>query len=149
MSIAEDNKAAFIRMYDAVNKGNNDAIDVLLADDFVNHEGGEPASEGREAFKQFQVYFASAFPDFHYQLDELVADDEYVAVHATVSGTHHGEFMGIPPTGKRAVWTGTAICHFVDGKIVERHHVADIGGMLVQLGVLPPPQPPVRLHQAV
>ncbi len=146
MSTAEDNKAKFIWMYDEVNKGNNDAIDEVLADDFVNHEGGMPPQPGKAAFKDFQVSFAKAFPDFNYRLDELIVDDDHVAVHATVSGTQLGEFMGMPPTGKHAEWTGTAICRFVDGKVVERHHVADIGGMLIQLGVLPPPTPPVTLH---
>lgn len=146
MSTAEENKQRFQWMYDEVNKGNNDAIDELLAPDFVNYEGAQPPMEGPAAFKQFQVYFASAFPDFHYQIDDLIADDDYLAVRATVSGTQQGEFLGMPPTGKHAVWTGTAICRFVDGKITERRHVADIGGMLIQLGVMAPPAAMVRLH---
>src|SRR5262249_48492403 len=125
-----------------VNAGNNEAINELLADDFVNHEGAMTIP-GKQAFYDFQIMFASAFPDFNYQLDEVLAEGDYVSVRATVSGTQQGAFMGMPPSGKYAMWTGSAICRFNDeGKIVERHHVADIGGMLLQLGVIPLPAPP-------
>src|SRR3954453_21048760 len=133
----EDNKRRFIEMYERVNKGDNDAINELLADDFVNWEG-DMMIPGKEAFYGFQLMFAQAFPDFNYQLDEVLAEGDYVSVRATVSGTQKGDFMGVPPTGKHAVWAGSAICRFQDGKIVERHHVANIGAMLGQLGVLPP-----------
>jgi steroid delta-isomerase-like uncharacterized protein len=138
----EENKRRFIEMYERVNKGDNDAINELLADDFVNWEG-DMMIPGKEAFYGFQLMFAQAFPDFNYQLDEVLAEGDYVSVRATVSGTQKGDFMGAPASGKHAVWTGSAICRFnSEGKIVERRHVANIGGMLIQLGVIPPPAPP-------
>ena len=65
--------------------------------------------------------------------------DSTVATRLTISGTHQGEFMGIPPTGKQATMTSIVISRIEGGKIAEDWESADVLGFFQQLGVIPPP----------
>jgi len=70
--------------------------------------------------------------------EEMAAGDKEV-VRWTIRGTHTGELMGIPPTGKQVAWTGITIYRLADGKIVEEKGEEDALGFLQQLGVVPAP----------
>ena len=82
--------------------------------------------------------FFTAFPDLHMKIEDQIAEGDMVASRLTVHGTHKGEFMGMPPTGKQITITGTDIVHIKDGKAVERWGNFDDLGMMQQLGVIPP-----------
>jgi predicted ester cyclase len=75
-----------------------------------------------------------AFPDITIRFDALIAEDDWVAMHCTIEGTHLGEWRGIPPTGKHATWTATAFRRVRDGKLVEGFATWDWLGVLEQLG---------------
>ena len=92
-----------------------------------------------EGYKQFFAMTHSAFPDFHSTLEDMFAEGDKVVQRFTARGTHKGEFMGIPPTGKQVTITGIAIHRITGGKIVEDWVNMDMLGMMVQLGVVPPP----------
>ncbi len=77
-------------------------------------------------------------------IEEMVAEGERVATRKTFRGTHRGELMGIPPTGKVVEIGLIDIVRLVDGKVVESWSAADDLGLLRQLGVLPPPGPASR-----
>ena len=79
-----------------------------------------------------------AFPNVEEIIEDQVAEGDKVATRLTFSGTHSGELMGIPPTGKQVTFTAITIDQLVDGKITERWHLFDTLGMLQQLGVIPP-----------
>ena len=79
----------------------------------------------------------TAFPDLHYDTEELIAEDDKVVARTTMRGTHTGPFLGIPPTGRRFEQQQIHILRFVDGKAVEHRAVRDDLGMLQQLGVIP------------
>ena len=98
----EANKAHFRRMVEQVFTGGNiDLIDELLTDDFVEHEQMEPgAGSGPEAVKQMMAGMRAAFPDLQVTVDSLIAEDDILAARTTWRGTHQGEFMGVPATGK-------------------------------------------------
>ncbi|HLZ36712.1 MAG TPA: ester cyclase [Mycobacteriales bacterium] len=81
----------------------------------------------------------SAFPDHHYTVEDVISEGDKFAVRLTASGTHLGDFFGIPPTGRHATWTETRIVRVVDGKVVDHWANTDSLGMLRQLGVLPEP----------
>ena len=83
--------------------------------------------------------FRAAFPDLHVTIDDLVAEGEMVAVRATMTGTHQGELMGMPPTGKQVNFQFISIEHLRGGKVVERWEQADMMGMMQQLGMGPSP----------
>jgi steroid delta-isomerase-like uncharacterized protein len=136
----QENKAT-VRSFieEAFNKGNVAAIDELIADNYVNHTGGNEV-RGREAMKAFVRTYRSAFPDYHCTIEDQIADGDKVVTRWTVRGTQEGELMGIPPTGKRIYLGGIVIDRLANGRLVETWHQADVIGMLQQLGVAPTPE---------
>ena len=140
MSI-EENKALVRRFWEEVfNKRNLAVADELLAADSINYEAPPGMTrEGPESVKQIIPMLTAAFPDYHISLEEMIAEGDKVVVRTTVSGTHQGTFMGIPPTGKHFTQQQIHIVRIVDGKGVEHRAVRDDLSMLQQLGVLPAP----------
>ena len=137
----EQNKALIRRlMEEAFNRGDMSLVDELFAPDFVEHEELPPGiPPGREAVKQLSTMFRSAFPDFKLTIDDMIAEDDKVVVRSTWSGTHKGEFMGIPPTGKSVSFGVIDIVRIAGGKFVEHWGQMDSMGMMQQLGVIPGP----------
>ena len=94
----ENNKQAARRFHEEVINGRNlDALDELLAPDGVDHTFG---SRNPEQAKQFFGMIHQAFPDLHAEVHDVIAEGELVAARVTYTGTHQGEFLGIPATGK-------------------------------------------------
>lgn len=87
--------------------------------------------------KQFIVGLCRAFPDLHFKIEDIVAEGDKVAYRLTVSGTHKGQFQGIPPTDKEVSFTSTGISNVVNGKAAEDWIEADIMGLMQQLGAIP------------
>ena len=136
----EQNKAIARRWGEEVwGKGSLDAIDELLAADIIFNYPPPGVAPNREAYKQTVTMFQVALPDIQYTVEDMVAEGDRVAVRWTGRGTHKGEFMGIPPTGKPVTITGISILRIAGGKIVEEWTEDDILGVLQQLGVFPPP----------
>ena len=136
-----ENKAVILRLYDEVfSQGNIDLIDELMADDFVEHEELPPGiPPGKEAPIAFLGMFRAAFPDFRATVEEMLEDGDKVITRARFSGTHQGEFMGIPATGNAFDVAVIDIVEFRDGKAVAHWGVMDQAGMMQQLGVGGPP----------
>jgi len=135
----EDNKAIVRRFYEEVwTQGNLAAADELTTADIVN-ETLQPPVHGLESLKQFVMIYRTAFPDFHFTLEDLIAEGDKVTVRFTCTGTQRGELLGIPPTGKRVTLTGIDIVRFADGKFAESWTNFDALGMLQQLGVISAP----------
>ena len=136
---AESNKALSRRVLEeAFNAGNIDAIDELVTTDFVNHDAALPeAMIGPEAAKATISGYRTAFPDLRITIEEQIADDQGVATRWSAKGTHEGDLMGMPPTGKQSTVTGITIDRIVDGRIAESWTNWDTLGMLQQLGVVP------------
>ena len=137
----EQNKALVRRLMEEVfDRGNISLIDELFAPDFVEHEELPPGiPAGSEGVKQLSTMFRSAFPDFKATIDDMIAEGDKVVVSGTWSGTHKGEFMGIPPTGKRVSIGVIDIIRMAGGKGVEHWGQMDSMGMMQQLGVVPAP----------
>jgi predicted ester cyclase len=138
---AARNKANIIKMYDETNAGDTEFLRDLLAPDFISYGGaGFEDLEGPDAFMDLYATFIEAFPDLHFEVTHVIAEDDLVAVRGIQTGTQEGNFMGmIPPTNKEVSWTGTAIFRFNDeGKIIERWQDLDQLGLFMQLGVIPP-----------
>lgn len=137
----EENKALLKRFYAEVfNEGNLDLIDELIAADAIEHEA-LPGLEGtgREVVKQFIAIVRSAFPDVRIHVHDVIAEGEKVVARVTLTGTHQGEFLGIPPTGKQIEVGTIDIVRVADGKLVEHWGVTDNLTMMQQLGVVPTP----------
>ncbi len=133
----EENKAIVRRMYEAFSKRNLDVYYELHAADYVVHLPGGVEVRGRERLKQMTAMVLSAFPDYHETIEDVVAEGDKVVVRQTITGTHKGEFQGIPPTGKQVTWTAIAILGIIGGKLVEAWIVVDMLGLMQQIGAIP------------
>ncbi|MDH3607441.1 MAG: ester cyclase [Acidimicrobiia bacterium] len=136
-----DLKARMERLYEEVfSQGNLDVIDELLADDFVEHEELPPGiPQGKGAPRAYTTMFRSAFPDFRMTVEEMLQDGNKVISRVRVSGTHQGDFMGIPPTNNSFDVAAIDIIEFRDDKAIGHWGVMDMAGMMEQLGVGGPP----------
>ena len=140
---AVQNKAIARRVLeDAANGRNLELIDELLAPDYALHDPSNPMVQDRETYKQFLGGHFTAFPDAKWTIDDIVAEGDRVVVRWTLTGTHEGPLMGIPPTGKSFAMSGISIYRMADGKVAEEWAVADVMGFMQQLGLLPPPGGP-------
>ncbi len=122
---------------EAVNSGNLSAIRDLVAPDAVDHDPAPDQGVGPEGFIQFFTLLRTAFPDLKIAVDHMVADDDNVAFAYTVTGTHSGDFLGVPATGKTISARGMQITRFENGKQVERWGSSDQLGILQQIGAAP------------
>ena len=137
---AEENKAIVRRFVDEVQSaGNIDAIDELCSPEFVNHSAPPGMPANCEGVKLVTAMFRQAFPDSYFTVEDMVAEGDKVVSRKTFHGTHQGEFMGIPPTGKRVSIGLIDIVRIADGQVVEHRSIGDNLGMLQQLGVIPQP----------
>ena len=135
---AEQNKALVRHMVEEMfNQGNIQRADDFLAPNFVEHEelpGGIPRN--REGVKQLTAMLRSAFPDFKATIEDTVAEGEKVVIRMTWRGTHKGEFMGVPPTGRQVSFGVIDIIRIAGGKFVEHWGQIDSMGLMQQLGAL-------------
>jgi steroid delta-isomerase-like uncharacterized protein len=138
MSTAQ-NKALANRMVEEFfNQRDLTVADDILAADMVEHEELPPGMPvGREGTKAMFTMMYTAFPDFQATVENLIAEDDRVVVHMLWTGTHQGEFMGIPPTGRRMSINVIDILRVADGKFVEHWGVSDMMDLMQQLGVSP------------
>jgi steroid delta-isomerase-like uncharacterized protein len=134
---AETNAAVVRRFIDAAWNAKDPTIaDELLAPTYRYH--GSEHEPGPQIAKDLIVLFATAFPDARATIDDLVADEQTVAIRWTTHATHEGDFGGLPPTGQRVVMTGMEFFRLTDGRITERWSNSDTLGLLQQLGVVSP-----------
>ena len=116
--LAEENKATVRRLHEALNEGNLAALD--------EHPGlGE--------FKAMYGRLLVAFPDTRNTIERLVAEDDWVAYHLAVRGTHQGEWLGFAPTGRQVAWEVDGMYRLAGGQIVGGYGQANLGERLQQL----------------
>ncbi len=136
--MSEANKALFRRFVDeVVNQKNMATLDELMDANFVEHNPAPGQEPGTEGMKKLMNMFFTAFPDMQSHVDLMVAEGDIVAGRMTTTGTHQGDLMGIPATGKKITMTETHIVRIANGKAVEHWGNADELGMMQQLGVIP------------
>lgn len=133
------NKANLQRLYNDVMNGHDvDAADTLITIDRPDHDSTFPPelTTGREGFKKLLGMLIAAFPDLRFTTQFMIAEVDMVAAFTTVEGTHRGEFMGVPPTGKSFSVKNADVCRFTDdGLICEHWGIVDLSSMMRQLGV--------------
>jgi steroid delta-isomerase-like uncharacterized protein len=123
-------------MYEAFEKGDFEAYKEVVAPEYVWYVptmSTEPKS--REETIEFGKMIRIAFPDFSYNIEELIAVEDRVISLFIFRGTHEGEFLGIPATGNKIESSGVMISRIDNGKIVEDKEELDQLGMMMQLGM--------------
>jgi len=140
---AEQNVALYRRwLFEIWNDAHYEAAEELIAEDHVDHTpmDGQPLGRAGEIWAAQAI--RAAFPDMHFTIDVVFADNDYVTGRWTMTGTHTGTFelLGIPPTGRPVRMGGQEIFRVVDGKLAEVWHCEDVPSMLEQLKLGPPPK---------
>jgi steroid delta-isomerase-like uncharacterized protein len=110
-------------------RGDFAVADEVLSPDLIEHNPLPGQGPGRDGHKQVVALFRSAFPDLHVLTEDLIEEGDRVALRWKAEGTHRGDLMGLPPTGKRVVLSGIEILRIARGRIVERW--AEDNGQLV------------------
>jgi steroid delta-isomerase-like uncharacterized protein len=136
--VSEDIKATQERFVEEIqNQGKIDTVDELIAEDMVDHTPFPGLPGNREGVRQVFQMIRASFPDHDAEVIQMVAEGDTVATYKTFTGTHEGEFMGIPPTGKKVTIRVMDFVRYGDGQVVEHWNIVDVAGLLDQLGASP------------
>jgi steroid delta-isomerase-like uncharacterized protein len=124
-------------------QGKLDAADELFTPEFVPHIvnplPGQPL-RGPEAVRWYARVLRHAFPDLHVSVEHMIAEDDVVASRVTWTGTHTGQFVYLPPTGKRIKVEGITMERVANDKLVEHWGEWNQAELMLQLGILPGPE---------
>jgi steroid delta-isomerase-like uncharacterized protein len=138
---ATSNKASIRRLDDAFNTGDleviSKTIDELVEPDAEIRTPLPVEARGAQLLKELFGRLIRAYPDLHITVEDLIEEGDKVVSRNTVTGTHKGEYMGIPPTGKSITYNEIFIGRFVNGRIAETWGVVDVLSQLRQLGAIP------------
>ena len=127
----EENKSIVRRWIEAYNRRELD-FDSFIAPDYVDHSN----KVDREGLKQLFNAGLTAFPDWHETIEDIIAEGDKVWVWLSYAGTHKGDFMGLPPTGKKITSQAVDIYRIVDGKLAEYWNVTDNLNIFKQIGAI-------------
>jgi steroid delta-isomerase-like uncharacterized protein len=136
---AEANKALVRRAFEIWNRADLAATGEVVGADYVRHDPATPGVRGVAGLQQLIATYHQAFPDLQLTVEELLAEGETVAARWSGTGTHRGELMGIPPTGKPTAVSGIGLYRLAGGKIAEEWESWDTLGLMQQLGAVPAP----------
>lgn len=138
---ATSNKATLTRFQEALSSGDSEliskTIDEVVEPDALIRTPVPIEATGAELLKEVCGRLDRAFPDLHITIEDLIAEGDKVVARDTVTGTHQGEYMGLPPTGKSVAYSEIFICRFASGRIAETWGVVDVLSQMRQLGLLP------------
>ncbi|MER5648763.1 ester cyclase [Streptosporangium sp. NPDC002524] len=138
---ATHNKATFGRLHDALNSGDAEVIfktiDEVVEPDVLFHAPVPMDTTGARALKHVWEVLLRAFPDIHVTVEDAVAEGDRVVFRNTVTGTHQGEYRGLPPTGKSVTYQEIFIVRFTGGRIAEIWGVVDVFSQMRQIGAIP------------
>lgn len=137
----EGNKAAVRRFHDAANTGDAQliakTIEELVEPDVLIRTPVPVEATGAQALEEVFTRLRRAFPDLQVTIEDLIAEGDKVVSRNSVTGTHQGEYMGRPPTGRSVTYNEIFIFRFAGGRIAETWGVVDVLSQMKQLGVLP------------
>lgn len=145
MSVEANRSAVGCYFDEILNEGNLAAVDEFFTPDFQFHITTIPVPvRGRDGEKEFVTTLRTAFPDLRFQVDHLIVEGDKILARWSLSGTHRGPFLGIPPSNNPVVDEGIDIFHCKDGQIREIWVNEDSLGLMRQLGGLPPAEVPAN-----
>ena len=134
------NKAAFGRFHDAVNTRDLDVIakviDEVVDPDVLFHAPAPTGATGAQALREVWTVLLRAFPDLHVAVEDVIAEGDKVVARNTVTGTHQGEYRGVPATGRPVTYNEIFIVRLAGGRIAEVWGVVDVFAQLRQLGLI-------------
>ena len=136
--MASQNSDLMRQFYDEVlSKGDFDRLPELVAEDVVDHEAPPEMPKGIEGVKAFVGMFRDGFSDLQATIEDSMEEGDKAVARVRFTGTHDGEFMGVPASGNRIDIETIDIVRFADGKCVEHWGVTDNMGLMQQIGAVP------------
>lgn len=132
-----ENKEIVQAFFQGLNERDLDSAAQLVSDDYVNH--GMPGMPGRAGMRAVTAMFLTSFPDMHVTLADIIGEGDRVATRGRWTGTHQGDFMGIPTTGRSVEVNFIDLWRIENGVLVENWVQMDIMSLMQQLGVFPDP----------
>ena len=139
MPVNENKKVIQDFLEDVINQGRLERADALVKSDFVELDPLPGQGPGREGLKTTIGQLLTAFPDMHWVIEEMIAEEDKVMTRFHWTGTHQGVFLGIPATGKHVTVNGVVIDRLEDGMMADSRILMNNLSMMQQLGVLPMP----------
>lgn len=138
MTEPEANKALVRKFYEEIDSGNIDALDALVADDYIDHNPPPfpGLGSGLDGLKQSFRIFQRATPGYH-KIEDQIAEGDRVVTRLTSYGKHDGDLPGAPRTGNDLKMTSITIHRIANGKLAEKWSEKDVIGFLQQIGVMP------------
>lgn len=139
-----DNKAVVRRLYEEVwNERKLELVNELISPSHALYGPNFSGSAiGPEAYKRQVAVFLRAFPDLRFRVEEMISENDKLVACWIISGTHQGEYMGIPPTNKSMSAEGITIHQLSNGRIMDSYACWDALGMMQQLGAVAVPGQP-------
>jgi steroid delta-isomerase-like uncharacterized protein len=135
----ETNKVLARRVFEEVLNGKDlDLLDELAAPDYIEHSPLPGQGTGIAGIRDRYTMLFDAF-EFHFAVDDVIAEGDKVVLRWTQTGTHVGPLFGMPATGRSSRTTGIEIWRVDNGRLAEHWDVVDVYGQLMQLGLLPQP----------
>ena len=124
---------------ETINQGQIDSAAQFVWDDVVEQVPFPGQGPGIEGLKDVLRGFRAGFPDIHFAIEEQIVEGEKVLSRFEWTGTHRGEFLGVPATGRPVKVWGMVMDRLVDGRIKETRIIMDALGLMMQLGAIPQP----------
>jgi steroid delta-isomerase-like uncharacterized protein len=124
---------------ETINQGRIDSAERFVWEDVVEQVPFPGQGPGVEGLKDVLRGFRAGFPDIHFAIEEQIAEGDKVLSRFEWTGTHRGEFLGVPATGRPVKVWGMVVDRLVGGRIKETRIIMDALGLMMQLGAIPPP----------
>jgi steroid delta-isomerase-like uncharacterized protein len=132
------NKDTVLRFWQEVfNERKLEQIDKIFTEDYIYHGAAGQDVRGREGLKQFLTVYFNAFPDLHAEVEDIFGEGDKILSRAMCRGTHKGNLMGIPPTGKQVAIRVICADRLSGQRVAESFELPDLFGMMQQLGAIP------------
>lgn len=137
----EENKKIARRCLEAINEKDFSVIDQLYDPGYLRHDPDSPQVRSREEYRNYLKGLCAVFPNLHFTVEDVFAEDDRVVCRFSITGTHALPWRGLPATGKHVTLTGINISKIVTNKVVEDWFNSDIFSLALQLGLIPAPVP--------
>ena len=134
MGTSADNEAAVRNLFESASKGNFETAGAIVSSDYVLHP---EEARGADGLREIVEAYRAAISGLEVTIDQQFTEGDHVATRFTITGTHDGELMGVPPSGRPVEFTGITISRCRDGRIEEEWELVDTVGLLRQVGALP------------
>ncbi len=140
----EENKNIARRALEVITEKDFSIVDQLYDANYLRHDPDSPQVHSREEYKRYLMGLCTVFPDLHFTVDDVFAEDDRVTCRFSIRGTHKQPWRGLPATGKQVNLTGINISRIAENRIVEDWFNTDIFSLALQLGLIPTPAPAAK-----